>query len=750
MILVGMKDFYIKKAFFNNYFFCSLRSVFYIILSIILPLLFSLNFYIKGQFFAGSGSTDLLLFFSVTPYFCIFAIPLICFPQSFSVYDDFVPIESFDKILIIFIARLCLFVIQIFLILPAVFLLNLFGSIDYGQLLTCFFCLIFYGACTISICSFVESLFSSKIPFLLVSVLILFVFNCSHLFALYVPLPDFIQSFCKSISFAWHFDAAGKGIFDTRDFIWFTCVSFLFLFLTDFIKNLQKGKCFSVSEKKRVISIVAVCLLVVLNGSRWFQRIDFSKNKTFSVSEFSKSLIKKVNEPLTITYYCSSNLSKLYPQIRDVIDYLVDFAQESKKIRLIIKDPDRNEQTRELLQNYGIKSQQMRTVSSTSTNFISVYSAIVLEYQGNMEIIPFTMEANSLEYDLDIRIKSLLSGYKRTVNIIIGNGMTLSNDYNYVIPWLSSQGFDCNPVFVEDPSFVSILNNCSGPLFVIGDSNINVENAIAIEDYILSGKGNALFTVSPFSVNIEEDWSVTYNSKTNIIEMLEHFGCVFPHKISGDVSCARITMTSDDETESRYINYYLWPNLLSQENASLGATVFWPVPLEISGNAKSYLLSSPLAFNFNADNSSQDNLFETNPFILETINLSEMTKKTNVFGALIEGQISELYNNLTRQDAKIIVISDQYFVNSLMTSYIGGQTGDYRNFEVITNALLKLNGEEQLAQIQGKISKDTSLYKVTDNFDFLKKRNIVFIFIFAVIPAIILLFGVLVNVKNKK
>ena len=92
----------------------------------------------------------------------------------------------------------------------------------------------------------------------------------------------------------------------------------------------------------------------------------------------------------------------------------------------------------------------------------------------------------------------------------------------------------------------------------------------------------------------------------------------------------------------------------------------------------------------------------------------------------------------------------QQSVNSLMTSYIGGQTGDYRNFEVITNALLKLNGEEQLAQIQGKISKDTSLYKVTDNFDFLKKRNIVFIFLFAVIPAIILLFGVFVNVKNKK
>lgn len=745
-----MKDFNIKKVFFNNYFFCSLRSVFYIILSIILPLLFSLNFYIKGQFFTGSGSTDLLLFFSVTPYFCIFAIPLICFPQSFSVYDDFVPIESFDKILIIFIARLCLFVIQIFLILPAVFLLNLFGSIDYGQLLTCLFCLIFYGACTISICSFVESLFSSKMPFLLVSVLILFVFNCSHLFALYVPLPDFIQSFCKSLSFAWHFDAAGKGIFDTRDFIWFASVSFLFLFLTDFVKNVQKGKCFSVYEKKRVITIAVICFLAILNGSRWFKRIDFSKNKTFSVSEFSKSLIKKVNKPLTITYFCSSNLSKLYPQIRDVKDYLVDFTQQSKKIRLVIKDPDKNQQAREILQNYGIKSQQMRTVSSTSTQFINVYSAVILEYQGNMEIIPFTMEANSLEYDLDIRIKSLLSGYKRTVNIIVGNGMSLSEDYNYVIPWLSSQGFECNPVFVEDPLFVSILENCSGPLFVIGDSNINVENAIAIENYILSGKGNALFTVSPFSVNIEEDWAVTYNSRTNIIEMLENLGCIFPSQLAGDISCARITMTSEDETESRYINYYLWPNLLSQQNASLGATVFWPIPLELNGNAKPYLVSSPLCFRLNSDNSSPQNLFQTNPFILETINTSDQKKETQFFAALIEGKMSGYYNNLSFDDAKIIVISDQYFVNSLMTSYIGGQTGDYRNFEVLTNALLKLNGEEQLARIQGKISKDSSLYKISDNFNFLKKRNIVFIILFAVLPFIVLIFGVLLNVTRKK
>ena len=54
------------------------------------------------------------------------------------------------------------------------------------------------------------------------------------------------------------------------------------------------------------------------------------------------------------------------------------------------------------------------------------------------------------------------------------------------------------------------------------------------------------------------------------------------------------------------------------------------------------------------------------------------------------------------------------------------------------------------AQNKGYREPDRDIKMISRNFDFLKKRNIVFIFLFAVIPAIILLFGVLVNVKNKK
>ena len=85
-----------------------------------------------------------------------------------------------------------------------------------------------------------------------------------------------------------------------------------------------------------------------------------------------------------------------------------------------------------------------------------------------------------------------------------------------------------------------------------------------------------------------------------------------------------------------------------------------------------------------------------------------------------------------------------------MTGYIGGDTGDYRNFEFLTNALLKLNGEEELAALQSRTNRDTSLYKITDAHHFNTLRLITFIILFIVIPFVILATGVILNVKKDR
>ena len=361
------------------------------------------------------------------------------------------------------------------------------------------------------------------------------------------------------------------------------------------------------------------------------------------------------------------------------------------------------------------------------------------------------MSAQSLEYDLDGRLLHLITGKERIVNLILGNGMSFYQDYDYLVPWLNSQGFICNLLYPEDPSFVQALESSSGPLAVFGDSNINIENAIAIENYILTQKGNAFFALSPYSVDIEGDWSLTQNKYTNLVEVLENWGVTFLPEIAADISSSRITLFSQNQDDNSFtqastytqvLNYPFWINLLPQENCTGGMTLFWPVPLELSQNARAFIVSSPYAYSVPTDKNSPERLIESNPFMVEQADYSDKKKETKILGARITGPIKGLFNAAASEKSNIILISDPYFVNSLMIGYNGGNYGDYRNFDFLTNILLELNGESELADLQKKNKNDTSLYKINDQKTFYKYTIISYLILFALIPILILICAV--------
>ncbi len=747
------------KSFLKQNLKNSIKSPVFIIISILFPLLTAINYYIRGQFFTGSGTTDLVLFFSAIPYICIIAVPALCYKQSFSIYDDFIPLTELSRQTAVFLTRLILFCLLLLFLLPAVLLVNLFGSTDAGQIFTSFVCLVFYGAAVISLCGFIQTAVTNKISSFIISALVLVIFNTAHLFALYVQLPAFLVSFFRLMSFAWHFDAAGKGILDSRDILWLAASSAFFIFLSASTVQIKKGRHFSKNLKLCSLLLPLICLLVMLNSTRWYSRIDFSKNQTYSISKYTKSLVSRIDSPVKITYYRSSAIAKLYPQIRDVADFLTEYAAQSRKINLLIKDPDKDAASRTMLENYGIASQQLRQVSGTSTEYLTVYSAIVIEYEGNAETIPFTMAANTLEYDLDGRLRHLISGQARTVNIFTGNGLSLSEDYGYVVPWLQSQGFICNALYIEDPSFTQQLSLSNGPLLVLGDSEIRIEEAIAIEDYILQGKGSALLAISPYVTDIENSWYITAAPRTNLIEVVENWGVRFLPQLTSDLSCARITMYADDNNSTQLLNYPLWPSLMQQKNAPLGMTLFWVSPLELdesNPNLLPYLLSSSLASVYDEDKDSPEKLFETNPFLLTekgstgSAESGALSRGTKILAAEIKGPLEGLFNAERSDNSHVIVIPDQYFVSTLMNGYIGGDSGDYRNFEFLTNTLLKLNGEEELALLQSRTNRDTSLYKVTDAAHFNRLRLITIILLFVIFPLLLIVTGVILNVKKQK
>ena len=717
--------------------------------AIIFSVFTSAMFFIKGQFFASSGSTDLLNYFSQAPYICIIVIPCLCYKRSITIYDDFIPVSRFRKIINSFFHAFLRFSIIVFMMLPVCLMVNLFGSIDPGQIITSLICLLLYGTCLISLCIFINELFPNSIAAFAVSALTLAVFNSIHLVPLYTQTPHIITALCQKLSFAWHFDAASKGIFDTRDILWLILWTLLFLFLAYLTVELKKGLRLSKYQKLFTAGLLSGFVFLIANTDNYFLRLDFSKNKSYSVSVYTKELINNLDDNLNITYYRSGALSKLYPQIRDVTDFLNSYSILDKKIHCIIKDPDKDSSVKTMLENYGVTSQQLQNTGVNSTEFINVYSAIVLEYNGNVQLIPFLMSSQTLEYDLDIRIKTLISQQNTTVNVVVANGMTLNEDYSFLIPWLNSQGILVNPLYIEDPGFANVLEYTKGTLLVIGDSEINIENAIAIENYILRNRGNAIFAISPYSTSIEDDWSLTANKRTNLVEMLENWGVRFTERIAADISCARITMYADDD-QKEIINYPLWPVLLPQQYCKSGMTLFWPVCLELSQNAMPYLVTSSQGYSYKTDRASPLKLIETNPFFVTIESGADLPKATQIIGAQITGPLTGLYNYGSCNDSNLIVISDQYFLNTLMTGYIGGDFGDYRNFEFVSNCILNLNGQSELAQLQSKSTRDTSLYKVNDISHFISLMRLVYAVCFIIIPLIYILIFISGIILQKK
>ena len=704
----------------------------------------SAMFFIKGQFFSGSGSTDLLTYFSYVPYICIIVIPSLCYKSSITIYDDFIPQGRLKRVLKSFCRSFSYFAFYVIMLLPVCLLVNLFGSLDWGQVFISFFALFLYGACLISLCLFVNELISNSIAAFVLSALLLALFNSIHIIPLYIDGPKILTLLCQKLSFAWHFDAASKGIIDSRDIFWLLLWTLFFIFAAFFTIEFKKGLKLSKRQNYFFGAILVIFILALANSSNYFFRLDFSKNKSYSCGEYTKKLVQNLDDNLNITYYRSGQLAKLYPQIRDVSDFLNSYSIMNKKINFTIKDPDKDSSLQTLLANYGVTSQQLQNSGVNSTQFINVYSAIVLEYKGRVALIPFIMSSQTLEYDLAIRLKNLISQKNIGVNIVVANGMTIEDDYNFIIPWLNSQGLEANPLYITDPAFAQTLDHCQGPLLIIGDSQVNIENAIAIENYILSGKSNAIFALSPYSCSIEDDWSITANQRTNLIEMLENWGVVFTDKIAGDISCARITMYSEEgQTDNPFeqssaitqvLNYPLWPSLLPQQNCRLGMTLFWPVSLELSQNAQPYLVTSPQGFNYQTDRASPSRLLETNPFLQTLENAADKEKSSQIIGAQITGPLNGLYNYGSCPDSNIIVIPDQYFLNTLMTGYIGGDFGDYRNFEFLSNCILNLNGESQLAELQAKTKRDTSLYKVNDLTQFVRLMRLVYAVCFIILP----------------
>ena len=709
--------------------------------SLVTVLFCVLRFFFAGHFFlAGVGTTDLRPFFTSVPYVSVLVVPLLVLRIRRLIADDSLPVLPLVRFLSLTAAAGTAFFFPLVLLIAIPLCVNLFGTVDAGQTLAGFLGLVLYGLCACALCLWLYAryLSSAAVP-LLLSAFVLAVMSVIHHVPLYVQTGSVLTFLCQTLSFSWHFDAAGKGILDSRDVVFFVLATSLFVVLAVRAEYRRTG---------RTVNTLTFWLLVMIFGcsaiafSRLYVRIDVTHSRQFSLSRTTKTLVSQLESPLRITYYRSPELKTVYPQTNDVAEYLLTYCAQSSKLSLQFDTPDG-----EKLNALGIQGQQIRNDTGTKTEFITVYSAVLLQYRDQQTLIPFVLATDTLEYDVTRRVQDLITQKQKKVLIVAGNGRSIETEYGYVSPWLNAMGFVTEIIAPAQIAEKTETAGAGSELLVFGSSALTREESASIERAVFSGMP-ALIATSPYTVALADDWGVRKNTADTLIPVLNSWGFAFGNALVNDIANVPLMLQSADADALQYtVNYPLWLSLLPQESTKRGLSLFWASPLVLYEHAQPLLVTTTSAWAQmenasvaarNREQGTDESVFLTNAFTVpKTAREADAESAQFVVGAYNDGALYGYYETGTTQ-TKVAVIADQYVAHQGMTAFTASEQGaDFRNYDFLALTLLRLRGDDELAALLDKSGALNTLYKLTDAEAFRAARNKTLFVLFAVLPALI-------------
>ena len=228
----------LKKEF--NTFFAS--PIGYLVIAVFLLINGLFLWVFKGDFnILNAGFSDLTNFFFLAPWFFIFLIPAITM-RSFS--DEIrsgtieilktKPLSNWQIVMGKYLGAFLLIVLALIPTLTYVYTIyqlgNPVGNLDFGSTFGSYFGLLFLAAAFTSIGLFTSTLSNNQIVAFIIGVVLSFLMFYG--FEAIAELIFFKNLAIQNIGMNEHFKSISRGVIDTKDIVYFTSVTFFFLFLT--------------------------------------------------------------------------------------------------------------------------------------------------------------------------------------------------------------------------------------------------------------------------------------------------------------------------------------------------------------------------------------------------------------------------------------------------------------------------------------------------------------------------------------
>ncbi len=453
------------------------------------------------------------------------------------------------------------------------------GNIDLQATIISYICLILLAGIFIAIGLFTSSLTSNQIVAFVSSLLLnFFVFYGFDLLS-NLSSSGSLQTWIASCGLSHHFVQMQRGVVESSDiavFIFYFVVAWV-LSLFVLVKKLSK--------RELIFAFVGFLFVVIFAVFLNF-RLDFTNDKRYTLSEYTKDLMMEVKESnvqkIKIDVFLEGNLNAGFQQLRNsTADLLSDLnIYAGHKFDVVFTDPSSLSLSRELLPEYmakegmpGILLNEVDRNGKVSQQLIYPYARIIL---GN-DTLPVALLKNvagktaeenlnssseNLEFQFVDALQLIMHNEEQDIAFIEGHG-EVPRAYIYDAEEALAKYYYINRGQIEND--LSVLDGFKAVIIAGPTQKFSETEKYIIDQYLMKG-GRILWLLDGVYVSQEDlsekGFSASIKNETNLDDLLFAYGVRIQPVLVQDSQCASILVNTGKDIQPVAIPWYYSPLLL--------------------------------------------------------------------------------------------------------------------------------------------------------------------------------------------
>lgn len=279
--------------------------------------------------------------------------------------------------------------------------------------------------------------------------------------------------------------------------------------------------------------ILGIIIIINILSTRLFFRLDFTADKSYTLSKSTKDILKAVKTPVFVTVYFSKNVpSELMKAREDFKSLLVEYSNLSGgKITFEFIDPSKNEETEQRALQAGISPAFFNITEKDQIKQQRVYLGAVIKMDNKTEIIPQIQPGAAMEYALSTAIRKMSDIEKPQIGFIQGHGEPSLGALQQVYSELNVM-YRTDPVYLNDTSY--FLNKYK-TIAIIAPNDTFTELHLKQFDRFLSEGGNLLVAINRVEGQMTQGIGVAVN--TGLEKWLERKRIIVEDNFVADALC---------------------------------------------------------------------------------------------------------------------------------------------------------------------------------------------------------------------